>query len=139
MTSIVEKNSGYVLGIDLGTTNTAVAFFRGGDAQIINIDGAKTMPSVMSVLKNGEIATFHRLGNRDVKDIESELKQVTEHRPISLILPFIPVEMQGQGLPRIIEDLQQVKYLKNIIVAMGTNLISRIRFHDHWPHRTAGV
>lgn len=69
--------------------------------------------------QNGEIATFHRLGKRDVKELETELEQVSVHRPISLILPFIPVEMPGQGLPKIIDQLQHVKYLKNIIVAMG--------------------
>ncbi|CAN2040434.1 Chaperone protein DnaK [Candidatus Magnetomoraceae bacterium gMMP-15] len=55
MSEIVEKSSGYVLGIDLGTTNTAVAVYKAGNAEIINIDGAKTMPSVISVLGNGEI------------------------------------------------------------------------------------
>jgi molecular chaperone DnaK len=53
--AIEEKNSGYVIGIDLGTTNTAVAVFKKGEPQNIKMEGAKTLPSVVRVLKNGEM------------------------------------------------------------------------------------
>lgn len=44
-----------VLGIDLGTTNSAMAVMEGGEATIIpNIEGARTTPSVVAVTKNGE-------------------------------------------------------------------------------------
>ena len=69
--------------------------------------------------QNGEIATFHRLRSRDLKEIEEELEEATKHRPISLVLPYIPIELQGPGLPKIVEELGNVKYLKNIIVAVG--------------------
>jgi glucosyl-3-phosphoglycerate synthase len=69
--------------------------------------------------QNGEIATFHRLKQRDLEELEEELAEATKHRPISLVLPFIPLELQGPGLPRIVEELRNVKYLKNIIVAIG--------------------
>lgn len=69
--------------------------------------------------QNGEIATFHRLKHRDIEELEEELQEATRHRPISLVLPYIPVELQGHGLPRIVEELRNVKYLKNIIVAVG--------------------
>ena len=52
-------------------------------------------------------------------EIETELEEASKHRPISLVLPYIPVEIQGAGLPKIIEELCHVKYLKNIIVTMG--------------------
>jgi glucosyl-3-phosphoglycerate synthase len=69
--------------------------------------------------QNGEIATFHRLKQRDLKELEGELEEATRHRPISLVLPYIPVELQGQGLPKIVQELKNVKYLKNIIVTVG--------------------
>lgn len=69
--------------------------------------------------QNGEIATFHRLRHRDIKEIEAELKEATRHRPVSLVLPYIPVELKGPGLPKIVEELRHVKYLKNIIVTVG--------------------
>jgi glucosyl-3-phosphoglycerate synthase len=69
--------------------------------------------------QNGEIATFHRLRQRDLLELEEELIEATRHRPISLVLPYIPVELQGPGLLRIVEELQGVPYLKNIIVTVG--------------------
>jgi len=69
--------------------------------------------------QNGEIATFHRLKQRDLPELEAELIEATRHRPISLVLPYIPVELQGPGLPKIVEELRHVSYLKNIIVTVG--------------------
>src|ERR1700756_2633138 len=44
-----------IIGIDLGTTNSAVALMRGGDPQILeNSEGARTTPSVVAVSKTGE-------------------------------------------------------------------------------------
>ncbi|WP_373738476.1 Hsp70 family protein, partial [Jeotgalibaca porci] len=44
-----------IIGIDLGTTNSAVAVLEGGEAKIIpNPEGNRTTPSVVS-FKNGEI------------------------------------------------------------------------------------
>jgi len=44
-----------ILGIDLGTTNSAMAIVEGGEPTIIeNCDGARTTPSVVAVAKNGE-------------------------------------------------------------------------------------
>ncbi|MBY0473046.1 molecular chaperone DnaK [Patescibacteria group bacterium] len=44
-----------ILGIDLGTTNSAMAIMRGGEPQIIeNAEGARTTPSVVAASKTGE-------------------------------------------------------------------------------------
>ena len=44
-----------IIGIDLGTTNSAVAIMEGGVPKIIeNLEGARTTPSVVSVSKNGD-------------------------------------------------------------------------------------
>jgi len=44
-----------ILGIDLGTTNSAMAVMRGGEPQILeNAEGARTTPSVVASSKTGE-------------------------------------------------------------------------------------
>ena len=55
-----HKNSNYnfmakILGIDLGTTNSAMAIMEGGAPKIIeNIEGNRTTPSVVAIAKSGE-------------------------------------------------------------------------------------
>ncbi len=44
-----------ILGIDLGTTNSAVAVMEGGEPHILeNAEGARTTPSIIAIAKNGE-------------------------------------------------------------------------------------
>src|SRR3989449_8756300 len=44
-----------VIGIDLGTTNSAAAYMEGGEPQIIsNAEGGRITPSVVAFTKTGE-------------------------------------------------------------------------------------
>lgn len=51
----VINNMPKILGIDLGTTNSAMAIIEGGQPKIIeNVEGARTTPSIAAITKNGE-------------------------------------------------------------------------------------
>ena len=44
-----------ILGIDLGTTNSAIAIIEGGEPKIVeNAEGARTTPSIVGISKNGD-------------------------------------------------------------------------------------
>ena len=66
-----------IIGIDLGTTNSCVAIYEGGEAKVItNPEGARTTPSVVA-FKNGDIIVGQKAKNQMVtnKDTISSIKR----------------------------------------------------------------
>ena len=66
-----------IIGIDLGTTNSCVAIYEGGEAKVItNPEGMRTTPSVVS-FKKGEIIVGQKAKNQMVtnKDTISSIKR----------------------------------------------------------------
>ncbi|KKU81841.1 MAG: Chaperone protein DnaK [Parcubacteria group bacterium GW2011_GWA2_47_8] len=52
---IDKQSDGVIIGIDLGTTNSAMAIVEGGQPKIIeNTEGNRTTPSVVALSKAGE-------------------------------------------------------------------------------------
>ena len=49
---------GKIIGIDLGTTNSCVAVMENGQPKVIeNSEGARTTPSIVAYMEDGEILT----------------------------------------------------------------------------------
>src|SRR3954454_2320507 len=84
------------VGIDLGTTNSVIAAWEGGEASVIpNAEGARTTPSVVAFTESGErlvgqlarrqailnpkgtIYSVKRFIGRRFEEVEEEAKQVT--------------------------------------------------------------
>src|SRR5574344_690031 len=66
-----------IIGIDLGTTNSCVAIYEGGEAKVIaNPEGMRTTPSVVA-FKNGEIIVGQKAKNQAItnKDTISSIKR----------------------------------------------------------------
>jgi len=70
-------NMSKIIGIDLGTTNSCVAIYEGGEAKVItNPEGMRTTPSVVA-FKKGEIIVGQKAKNQMVtnKDTISSIKR----------------------------------------------------------------
>ena len=76
---IQAKKSGYVFGIDLGTTNTVVSVYSGGTAKVLSIDGTKTMPSVISVFEDGTITVGNQAKSRSIIAPENTVSSIKRH------------------------------------------------------------
>ncbi len=65
---------GKIIGIDLGTTNSAMAVMQGGDAEIIaNKEGNRTTPSVVAINKNKERLVGQVAGRQKVTNAENTI------------------------------------------------------------------
>jgi len=51
----MSVSNGPVVGIDLGTTNSVIAVLKDGLPVVLEVDGEKTMPSVVGLAPDGEI------------------------------------------------------------------------------------
>lgn len=68
--------------------------------------------------QNGEIVTLHRLSDRSLEKIEKNLRRNARIRKVALILPSLYSELETPALPRIIEELKNVDYIKHIVITM---------------------
>lgn len=68
--------------------------------------------------QNGVITTLHNLSRRPLEDMEAELLMFSQHRPMSLILPSLYSELEGEALPNIIQELRQVPYLSQVVIGL---------------------
>jgi len=69
-----------VIGIDLGTTFSAVAVMEGGKAAIIpNSEGARTTPSVVSVTEEGERLVGQVARNQAITNPEHTVRSIKRH------------------------------------------------------------
>ncbi len=59
-------NNAIIIGIDLGTTNSEVALIHDGKAKVLAVDGAKIVPSVVSLNANGEILIGNAAVNNEL-------------------------------------------------------------------------
>lgn len=68
--------------------------------------------------QTGIISTLHRLGPPNLERIEKELTAYSQHCPIGLVLPSLYSELQGRALPKIVEQLKSVPYLREVVVSL---------------------
>jgi molecular chaperone DnaK len=120
------------VGIDLGTTNSVIASWEGGEASVVpNAEGARTTPSVVAFTENGErlvgqlarrqailnpkgtIYSVKRFIGRKFEEVQQEASQVTydvvadEHGNARIKVRdklYAPEEISAQILRKLADD-----------------------------------
>ena len=68
--------------------------------------------------QSGVITTLHNLGKQSLERLESELRKYSSARPVALVLPALYSEFEGPAMPRIVEELAKVKYIREIVLVL---------------------
>lgn len=94
-----------VIGIDLGTTNSAVAYMVAGKPEIIpNAEGGRTTPSVVAINKNGErlvgqVAQRQRVTNASntIYGVKRLIGRKFEDKEVQKDLDIMPYKIVSKG------------------------------------------
>ncbi|MBO8154096.1 molecular chaperone DnaK [Thermovirga sp.] len=125
---------GRVVGIDLGTTNSVIAFIEGGQPTVIpNAEGGRTTPSVVAFTKNGErlvgalakrqavlnpegtIYSIKRFMGRNYSEVAEEMKMVPykvvegPHNSVRVVVgdkQYAPEEISAMILRKLVQDAE---------------------------------
>lgn len=65
------------------------------------------------------ISTLHRLNRKNVDQLEEELNEFCQTRPIALVLPCLYSELKRKALKDILSKLKNVTYLNEIVITLG--------------------
>ena len=103
---------GKIIGIDLGTTNSCVAVFEGGEPVVIpNPEGARTTPSVVAFTKQGErlvgqVAKRQAITNPD-RTISSIKRDMGTDRKVTIDQKsYTPQEISAMILQKLKSDAE---------------------------------
>ena len=103
---------GKIIGIDLGTTNSCVAVFEGGEPVVItNPEGARTTPSVVAFSKQGErlvgqVAKRQAVTNPDRTIISIKRDMGTDRKVQIDDRSFTPQEISAMILQKLKSDAE---------------------------------
>ncbi|MFT4548888.1 MAG: glucosyl-3-phosphoglycerate synthase, partial [Verrucomicrobiales bacterium] len=63
--------------------------------------------------------TLHQLAEPPVEQQEAALAKYAERRPVTLVLPALYSEVQGEALPKILDHLADVKFVGEVVMSMN--------------------
>ncbi|HHU09143.1 MAG TPA: molecular chaperone DnaK [Intrasporangiaceae bacterium] len=101
------------VGIDLGTTNSAVAVLEGGEPTIIaNAEGGRTTPSVVAFSKGGEVLVGEIAKRQAVTNVDRTVRSVKRHMGTDWRSPqiddktYTPQEISARILQKLKRDAE---------------------------------
>ena len=68
--------------------------------------------------QNGIITTLHNISRRPTEEIESELVEYVQRRPLALVLPSLYSELSRAALGTIIDELSKVEFVSEIVIGL---------------------
>ncbi len=68
--------------------------------------------------QNGIVSTLHNLTDRPVEELEELLVKYSKKYPMTLVLPSLFSELEGDALKHIVQELKKVPYLENIVIGL---------------------
>lgn len=68
--------------------------------------------------QNGSVATLHNLAKTSLEELERELRNFSQTRKITLILPSLFSELEGPALSGIVDELSGVDYINHIVIGL---------------------
>ena len=68
--------------------------------------------------QNGQIATLHNLRTTTTEELERQLREFSRHRKIWMVLPSLFSELEGEALPRILDELSAADYIDHIVIGL---------------------
>lgn len=101
------------VGIDLGTSNSAIAVYQRGRPQVIPIDGRSVMPSCVGVRPDGELIVGEQAKSRAALDPERTVQAIKremgnrEHTVRLNNRDYSPVDISGLILKKLVAAAQQ--------------------------------
>ena len=105
--------SNKILGIDLGTTNSAFAIVEAGEPEIIvNSEGGRTTPSVVNFDESGEVIVGKPAKNKVVKEPNRTIQSIKHHmgdedHTVEIDgEEFVPEEVSAKTLQKIRSDAE---------------------------------
>ena len=123
---------GKIIGIDLGTTNSAFAYMVAGKPEVItNAEGDRTTPSVIAVTKKGErlvgkVAQRQRVTNpkNTIYGIKRLIGRKFSDDEVKNDLDIMPYEkLQKLSLPFLhTSTIHNVKQLKMLVKSLASKL-----------------
>lgn len=68
--------------------------------------------------QGGHVATLHNLRTNTPEDLNRELGAFASTRKITLILPSLFSELEGEALPAIIDELNKVDFIHRVVIGL---------------------
>jgi molecular chaperone DnaK len=107
-----ETHMARAVGIDLGTTNSAVSVLEGGEPTVIaNAEGFRTTPSVVAFTKDGEILVGETAKRQAVTNVDRTIASVKRHMGTNFTFSvddkkYTPQEISARILAKLKRDAE---------------------------------